>query len=50
LLAAESFLRYCSGIEASDGTLDDEAHDELKARIENVHVLSRRLTDNFIRE
>jgi hypothetical protein len=53
LLAAKSFLRYCSGVEVvvqSDGTLDDEACGELKRHIENVCILNRRLTDDFLRK
>jgi hypothetical protein len=52
LLAAKSFLRYCSGVEVvvqSDGTLDDEARDELEGHIKNVRILDRRLTDEFLR-
>jgi hypothetical protein len=52
LLAAKSFLRYCSDVDVvvqSDGTLDDEACRELKRHIENVRILDRRLTDDLLR-
>jgi len=53
LLAAKSFLRFCPGLEVvvqSDGTLDEEARDELQRHIENVRILDRGVTDDFLRE
>ena len=52
LLAAKSFLRFCPGLEVvvqSDGTLDEEARDELQRHIENVRILDRGVTDDFLR-
>ena len=53
LLAAKSFLRFCPPLDVvvqSDGTLDEEACDELKRHIENVRILDRGPTEHFLRE
>ena len=51
LLAAKSFLRYCPDLDVvvqSDGTLDEEAREELKRHIKNIRILDRHATDDFL--